>query len=195
MSQDVFSGQFVQSWLSSKLDSHIKEIKDMTALDFKGKTIDVLCEQLYEAYKLIAPIISEDNKVVEVKDTKINVTGNGAHDGFGRSGPTFTTGVEAIYTVPIVGDQQLLILSPSTCYPIDAKIDKQNLVVKIKVVDSERDNIKPLYNRRIQDIKQGIQSMETDFATFNINLKRQLKEALNAQWSRLEALKQLKDSL
>lgn len=101
------------------LDSHIEEtmsklrdyIDDMSEENFTGSSDDELCQELFETWQFIAPIIDEEGiDFAKHWETKIDVSNDRNRDIRDRSKPFYIVGHAYTFAIPYTGDNKYFYL-------------------------------------------------------------------------------------
>lgn len=156
------------------------------------------CAHLIDKYTLEAPVINDDDIVVEVpQDAKINVRGRFDYVVFDRDKDCFVDGVSVTVRVPFTGDGQHFHIGASAynLSSLRANIIENTIVLSYSDVKFESKNLQDQVNKDIAEIKRNLVNLSNNFKNFNDSLKTSVPQLVQTRKRKILEQQNLVSSL
>ena len=152
-------------------------------------SVDDLCDFFEDNYRIDVPELHEDQIVVDLQETQIDVSQDRMRNITDRSHPFYVSGTLVEVTVPFSGEPEVFKTKPTThtIAPPRGDIRGDTLVIKIQGTDLEAQQVRGEIDRTIGEIKKYLDWLHDNVRGFNEQIRRLANEQINGRRQKLLA--------
>ena len=187
-------------WSSFK-DSRIKDVEGEIASWDKNRllntSVENLCKDLVEKYRIDVPVLDKDGIVVDQRETKVDVSRDPNRFIPDPSQPFYIPGTEIEITVPFTGDFVAFIIRPTvySLSPPCGNVRDSTLIFFITGVDLEIDKVRSEINQKVNHIDSYLTNLRTSAETLDSELGSTARQRIKQRCEKLLAAQNLVSSL
>ncbi len=187
---------FASGRLSDALAHHEQEMRDALATMPKAELLAAseadLIADLYERFKVDAPVLLMNERTISQSDTQVDVSGVWSRDVRDRSRPALIPGVRVRLRVPFTGDPQVFKLQASRFKLLHAQAEIAGGAVIVTTEfprdsEPERDVLRQRLEGQIAQVEERLGFARADLQQFNGNLEGAIGAAVTRRREQLIA--------
>jgi hypothetical protein len=144
-----------------------------------------LKDYFYKQYMYFVPVLLMDLITVDYNEVDIDIRNDPQY--FSNLGANYIKGTEIIVSIPFEGEKTCFEVQPThftSCPPIGA-IENNNLLLSVKGIKLNKENVKSQIDRNIKDVNEYLSFLEVDFTKFNTQLKTLIHEKIQQKKQKL----------
>ncbi len=149
--------------------------------------VEDLAAHFEDAYRVEPPRLREEDRVVDHREAKVDVSHRWEYAVQDRSRPAYVSGAEFSMEIPFDGEVDLFHMSPSTTSNASphAKVGQGRIVLEQRMPNPDPAAIRSEFERELSLIRSYLGWVEDDVTRFNGSLRDRARQWIEARRERL----------
>lgn len=167
----------------------VAEIEKVEPDRLLNTSVDDLALYFSEKYKIDAPVLDEENLVVDQREKQIDVSRDPNRQIRDRSRPFYITGSEIEVEIPFTGEAEAFKIQPNPYTPSPPRACARGNLLTFTVVGTnlEATQVRGEIERTVREVQSYLTNLRANVAGLNGQLQREARTAIEARRNKLLA--------